>query len=637
MKRLHYIISVFFVAATFGLSAQSFSEESLRAQLDTMAKSHPGLNNEVQLNVSSLPLSELVNSIAFENNLNISVDPSISQPISYNFFDAQVKDVLVFLYLNFEVEYEFVGSIISIEVRKEKEKPVVVAPPKTVDVKYNSANKFLSLNLKNDTLWKVTEAITTQSGINFIVDPEVRDQPVNAYLLNRPSEQVLDMFAKSNNLVLTPEDDYFKLTKNTQPNANSSSAANGSQGRGPNYKPNAQNGDFILTKNDVGTIDVFAKNVELGQLVQAAAEETGVHYVLYSDLQGRVNLDIEDVRFDELIATVFEGSNYSMKMQDGVYVMGESNSGTLRTTQLIRLENRTIESVQTALPADLVAGVEVKEFEELNGLIVTGTSDQIFMLSEFISQIDVVVPMVQIDVMILSSNKGSSVSTGITAGIRDTPTSTNGTIFPSADLELGSESVNNILNAISGFGLVNLGQVTENFYVSLSALESNNVVDIQSTPKITTLNGHEATISIGQTTYYEQVQVNVQTSVTQQGVVQSRQWQSIDANLSVSIKPFVSADEHVTLTISVEQDDFDGFAGVGAPPDILTQTFESMVRVKNGEMILLGGLEKKSKNDEGQGVPLLSRIPALKWLFSGRTKSRSKDKLHVLIRPTVTY
>lgn len=634
MKQLHYILMVLFVATTFGLSAQSFSEESLRIKLDTMAKSHPGLNNQVQLNVSSLPLSELVNSIAFENNLNISVDPNINQLISYNFYDATVKDVLVFLYLNFEVEYEFVGSIISIEVRREKPKPVVVAPPKAIDVKYNNANKFLSLNLKNDTLWKVTEIITQQSGINFVVDPEVRNQPVNAYLLNRPSEQVLDMFAKSNNLLLIPEGDYFRLAKSDQPQGKPS---NGGQGRGNSYEPNSKNGDFILTKNDVGTIDVFARDVDLATLVQAAAEETGVHYVLYSNLQGKVNMDVQDLRFDDLIKTVFEGTPYSMKLQEDVYVMGESNTGTLRTTKLIRLENRTIESVQTAIPADLTKGIEVKEFEELNGLIVTGTRDQISILSDFISQIDVVVPMVQIDVMLLTTEKSSTVSTGITAGISSTPTETSGTVFPAPNLTLGSESINNILNAISGFGLVNLGQVTENFYVTLDAMESNNMLDIQSTPKISTLNGHEATISIGRTTYYEQVQVNVQTSVTQQGVVQSRQWQSIDANLSVSIKPFVSADEYVTLTITVEQDDFDGFIAEGAPPNIATQTFESMVRVKNGEMILLGGLEDKRKNDSGTGVPILSRIPALKWLFSGRTKTREKSKLHVLIRPVVTY
>lgn len=634
MKRLHYVLSVLFVAMQFYSSAQTYTEEGLRVQLDTMAKAHPGLNNEVQLNVSSLPLAELVNSIAFENNLNISVDPEIKELISYNFYDAQVKDVLVFLYLNFDLEFDFVGSIISVEMRVQPEEPEIKKVPRVIDVKYNQANKFLSLNLKNDTLWKVTEKITQLSGINFVLDPELRNNPVNAYLLNRPNEQVLDMFAKSNDLLLIPEGDYYRLAKSEQVNAQQ--GMNGAV-RGSNYQSGTKNGDFVLTKNDVGTLDIFARNVELAQLIQAAAEETGVHYVLYSDIQGKTNLDLQDIRFDELVNTVLSGSNYVMNYEDDIYVIGESKAGTLRTTELIRLENRTIESVQTALPVDLTTGLEIKEFEELNGLIITGPRQHIETLRNFIYQIDVVVPMVQIDVMLIRSSRIATVKTGIEAGISDSPVSTSGTLISGTDLTLGSESINGILNSISGFGVVNLGQVTENFYVSLSALEANNLLYVESTPKISTLNGHEASISIGETIYYQQTQVNVQTNAVNPTFLESDTWESLEANLAVTIKPFVSADEHVTLTITVENDDFGDQPSLEVPPGIETQTFESMIRVKNGEMILLGGLERKSKSENGSGTPFLSRIPVIKWLFSSRSKTKEKSKLHILIRPVVTY
>lgn len=622
------LLFVGFVNLSYG---QQFSEETLRARLDTLAKDHPGLNNQLQLNVSSLQLSELVNSVALENNLNVSIDPGLNQLISYNFFDAQVKDMLVFLYLNFELEYDFVGSIISIRKREKEEAKPIVRPPKKIDVKYNSANKFLSMNLQNDTLWKVTEQLTKISGRNFVLSPEVRNKPVNAYFQNRPFDEVIEMFAKSNELELENSDNYYTLGKGEP------IQTTGVGGRPANYKPNSKNGDFVITKNPVGTIDVFARNVELTDLIQAAADETGIHYVLYSSIKGKANLDLKDVRFDELVEMVFNGTAFGAKEQDGVYLIGENKSEGLRHTEMVRLENRTIESVVEAIPKDLLTDVEVKKFEELNGLIITSSRRKIDLLKDFLASIDVVVPMVQIDVMLLKSGRSSNVKTGIKAGVGDAPTATSGTVFPAFDMTLGAQSINGILNSINGFGLVNLGQVTQNFYMTLSAMEDNSIIDIESTPKISTLNGHEATISIGNTTHYEQTQVNVQTSVTNQGVVQSRQWTPIQANLSVAIKPFVSADEYVTLTISVKRDDFDGTVGPGAPPNLTTETFESMVRVKNGELILLGGLETKDKSDSGSGVPLLSRIPVLKWLFSGREKKREKNKLHILIRPTVTY
>ncbi len=629
------IIALLGISAAFTGFGQRYSEESLRQKLDSLAEHHEGLNNALQLNVSSLQLSELVNSVALENNLNISIDPKLDERISYNFYDAQVKDMLVFIYLNFDVEYDFVGSIISIGQRKEKAPPP--KQPKKLDIKYNPANKFLSMDLKNDTLWMVAQELTKVTGMNFVIDPAVRSQMVNAYFLNRPYEQVLEMFAQSNQLEVVPEDEYFKIRKGQQ-EASANANDPGSRGGKPsNYQSQRENGDFILEKNDVGTLDVFARNVDLAQLIQAAADETGVHYILYSDVKGKANLDLTDVRFDELVEKLFDGTEFTLKEEDGIYVIGENKKDGFRVTELIRLENRTIESVKAAIPKDMVADVDVLEFEELNGLIVTGGRRKVEQLKSFIATIDVVVPMVQIDVMLLYTEKSSGVSTGVEMGVKDQAVETSGKLLPGVDMTLGANSINNILNAITGFGVVNLGQVNEGFYVSLSALEENGVIAIESTPKISTLNGHEANISIGELTHYQQTQINVQTSVTNQGVYQTSQWTPINADLAVTIKPFVSADEHVTLTISVEQNEFSGKAGPAAPPNMDTRTFESMVRVRNGEMILLGGLEKKTKSDTGSGVPLLSRIPVLKWIFSGRKKDRSKSKLHILIRPVVTY
>ncbi|WP_258929599.1 type II and III secretion system protein [Flavobacterium davisii] len=54
-------------------------------------------------------------------------------------------------------------------------------------------------------------------------------------------------------------------------------------------------------------------------------------------------------------------------------------------------------------------------------------------------------------------------------------------------------------------------------------------------------------------------------------------------------------------------------------------------------MILLGGLDELKKENSGTGVPLISRIPILKWFTSSRKKSKSDAKLHIFIKPTVVY
>ncbi len=619
--------------------AQDFTESELRFKLDSLAYRQAGFNNKLQLNLTGLPLHELISSVALENNLNITVDPTINQLISYNFFDAQVKDMLVFLYLNFEIEYNFVGSIISVKKRTVKKEVLVTRPAREIEMTYNAANQFLSLDLKSDTLWRVLEKLTRISDKNFVLTPEIREKQVNGFFQNRPFEQVLDMLAKNNALEITKgAEGYYSVSPVASGSQEGSGGRTngGNSGRNP-VKGNANAQDLAIKKTPTGTLDVYSNNADLFEIIRTAAEESGQHYVIYSAIEGKSNLELKDVSFDQLLGKLFNGTKYNYKAESGIYVIGENKMEGLRNTELIRMENRTIENVKALIPKDLATDLEISEFVELNGLVVSGNERRIAELKNFLKSIDLVVPMVQIDVMLLVSKRGSTVKTGLKGGIKDEPTTTGGTIFPELNVELGSEAINNILNTISGFGFVNLGQVTEKFYLSLQALESNNVIDIESTPKISTLNGHQAKISIGQTTYYQETQVNVQTTINNQGILQSKIWKNIDANLSVTLKPFVSADEYVTLDITVDQNDFSGRVDPTAPPNTTTQKFESLVRVKNGELILLGGLEEKKNNNSGSGIPFLSRIPVLKWLFSSRSKEKEKSKLHILVRPVVSY
>jgi type IV pilus assembly protein PilQ len=62
-----------------------------------------------------------------------------------------------------------------------------------------------------------------------------------------------------------------------------------------------------------------------------------------------------------------------------------------------------------------------------------------------------------------------------------------------------------------------------------------------------------------------------------------------------------------------------------------------MIRVKNEDMIVLGGLEEVRHTRSGSGVPILSRIPILRWLFSSRSSAKQTNKLIVFIKPTVMY
>ena len=265
---IFFLLSI--ISIPLETKAQNFTEPLLRAKLDSLSITSKGLNNTFQLNVSGLPLSELVNSIALENNLNISIDPVLNNSVSYNFFDARVKDVLVFLYEHFDVEYRFVGNILAInkrEARKEIPQPKI---EKKVDVRYNPSNEFLSVDLKNDSLYKVMKEISSLSGKNIVISPDVRDKPITGYFLNRPYDQVIQMTAKANGLESSIDESGITYIFAAKPEKN-----NTAQGGGSGFKPTT---DFEQTgvqikKNEFGTLDLKEKKAEMADIIKSASQE----------------------------------------------------------------------------------------------------------------------------------------------------------------------------------------------------------------------------------------------------------------------------------------------------------------------------------------------------------------------------
>lgn len=295
------------------------------------------------------------------------------------------------------------------------------------------------------------------------------------------------------------------------------------------------------------------------------------------------------------------------------------------------------EAIVSIIPDEVKSELDIRVDYELNSFFVSGPSANIDRFKKFLKEIDKPVPVVLIEVMIIEVRKSATVETGISWGIGDSSVKTSGKLFPEADVTLGANTVNKIIGGFDGFGSFNIGKVIPEFFANIKAMEENGNLKIRSTPKLSTLNGHRANLSIGETTYYVVTNQNFfgsQIPTTSE----VRNYQPIDAELAVSIKPLVSGDGQVTLDINVIQSDFSGERiEDDAPPGLTSREFSSIIRMQNQDLAILGGLEEKVKNDSGSGVPFLARVPVIKWLFSKRKREDTKQKLTILIKPTVIY
>lgn len=337
--------------------------------------------------------------------------------------------------------------------------------------------------------------------------------------------------------------------------------------------------------------------------------------------------------------TVTGSSNYNNGNQN---TFNTSTAGTNRASVDTRsgsfnTHSSKAEALVNILPDEIKTNLDIKIDFELNSFIVSGPAASINRFKTFIKEIDKPVPVILIEVMLLEVSRSATLETGISWGIASEPVKTTGSVFPSADLTLGAKTVNKVIGGFDGFGSFNIGKVIPEFFASIKAMEANGNVKIRSTPKLSTLNGHRAHLSIGETTYYVVTNQNFYGSQIPQSS-EIRNYQPIDAELAINIKPLVSGDGQITLDINVVQSDFNGERiDEDAPPGLNSREFSSIIRVRDQDMVILGGLEEKIKNDSGSGVPFLARIPVIKWFFSKRKREDSKRKLTVLIKPTVIY
>lgn len=100
-------------------------------------------------------------------------------------------------------------------------------------------------------------------------------------------------------------------------------------------------------------------------------------------------------------------------------------------------------------------------------------------------------------------------------------------------MTLKSNTINNLLGQL---GLKNIGKVSNNFYLTIKALEEKGGLEVMSTPKLSTLNGHEAVLKSGETQYYKEVMNNI---IGTQNPIQSESytWKSLEANMTLRYRP----------------------------------------------------------------------------------------------------
>lgn len=591
------------------------------AELAVLVGRDSTFRREVDVTSGRLPLSELLRNIARASGVNVSVRGVENVPVSCNFRRARVDDLVRFLCREYRLDIATAGNILSIFPAAAPP-----APAPDPDIAYAAADTTLSYDLRGERLIDVAKKIARLSARNVIVPEPLYDSKVSGYVRRMPFDDALRTLAAVNGLQAERDaQEVWTLWREEPPQS----------GRGPTGTTYARRRQFTpdeLRVDSLGRITARIARGNVQEVILDLCDELRLDYFFQSPVNLTAGIWVENTDFETLLSVLLKGSPYSYYCERGVWIFGAAATDGLASATVLPLVYRAVSQVEGIIPEALKQNVAVKTFPDLNALILSGDRRDVARVETFLRGIDKPVPLVTMEILIADVTKSKIHEIGIGAGVGDRAVKTSGTLSPGVDMTFGAGAVNDLLGRVSG--TVNLGRVTPNFYLSLQALEEDGVVRLLSTPKLSTLNGHEAVLTSGETQYYKEVQNNyygTQNPISSE----SYQWKSVDANLSIKVTPYVSEDRHITLEIEFEQTEFTDRAAEDAPPGTATRSFKSIVKVQNEEMVLLGGLDRNTMERSSRGVPLLARVPVIKWFFGKEKRNKVDRTLNIFIKPTV--
>jgi general secretion pathway protein D len=180
---------------------------------------------------------------------------------------------------------------------------------------------------------------------------------------------------------------------------------------------------------------------------------------------------------------------------------------------------------------------------------------------------------------------------------------------------------------------------------TLQAVMSDSRTKVQDTPEVRVSDGQKVTLKIGEK--YPYATGSFQPGVGTVGVspLVSTQFQFVDIGVNVELTPHVHGDDEVTLHVSIDITGINNTLNLGglSQPVIGQKKNEADIRLKDGEVSLLGGLMSDQDTSTVGGIPGLVNIPILgKYLFGNVSKDRQKEQLmialipHIVRRPDIT-
>jgi len=424
-------------------------------------------------------------------------------------------------------------------------------------------------------------------------------------------------------------------------------------------------------------ITLHADNLDVRKALEIVSRQAKMNILVAPSVNGTVTLDVRDKTVDETLQAIEKLCHLTIhREKDVVYIstlaelrLGEEDDLPMRVYHLNYVTSNDMDAMikpllsskgttsktpksEIGLKSDVTASsgsgggggssTDVKAGgDSMAGgdvLIVQDYEQVLKALDKVVAQIDVQPIQVLIEAVILQVELDKHMELGVNFGVLDGAGSALGVIgngslinaaagFPPAAVVTAAGQVAGTTG--SGFaentGGVKFGWVGKNTTGFIRALESRSETKVLAAPRLLVLNKQRAEIHLGDQLGYETSTVS-QTSTTQTVSF-------LNIGTQLRLRPFVSSDGMIRMEIHPERST--GKIDDNGIPQTNTSQVTTNVMIPDGTTIVIGGLIDTEVDKDWVGIPFLSRIPLLGYLFRNTIDNTPKKELVVLLTPHI--
>ena len=465
---------------------------------------------------------------------------------------------------------------------------------------FSPLDRKVSIRVSNVPISAFLNSITTQAKINFIMSEEFANKKVTASLTRVTVREALDTLLRVHGLA---------------------------------YQRIGKSDSYVVTKRSSDAPDTITK----------------IYTLSYISLQGigSAQSELNSIMPQD----VSSGGSSGSSMDTGLSTGGMAGtSGT---------DSYSGGAEITAIVKSMLSPVgKIAVDPRTNKLIITDVAEVFPQVENILAELDIKPPQILIEAQIVEVSKTSGLSLGFEYGgdggtlvtmtgpsrvvdfdyIKGNGVKGWNFIFPTKDQinsdsgsgEGGSDSSSSSSDseASDEGGLLDFGA----FNIVLKSLLTRGEAKYLGKPKVVTLNNKTATITTS-------TDATVGQTMSQSGSGSGEGMTTTSAErkrvgLTLQVTPQVNREGYVTLYVQPSYSDVVS-SGFDFSKDTTTRAASTLVRVKNGQTVVIGGLLTSRETDQTRKVPLLGDIPILGWLFTSKTKSKNTTDLVIFITPTI--